>query len=219
MDIQNVSPMPWVSWHQEPTASNGWAGKAVIAGLPLLSIDRSPCFRKEDAEFICLARTAFDIMLRRKWNPSYQGGHNPGWFVCDVYDAPIFPRSEHHVWQEKLFDDPFTALVEAERAIMKTIEFLYTVIDKTVPETKGGPSKNFWSNHPDWDYFVRTNVRYSKNNRIWLGGGGKTVADAIASATESVELDAQPAIEFGVPVSIIGGLKAIGKESPTFIKN
>jgi hypothetical protein len=44
--------VPWAAWQVEPTASNDWAGKAMIAGLPIKSVDRSPAFLAGDAQHI-----------------------------------------------------------------------------------------------------------------------------------------------------------------------
>ena len=48
----------WAAYWQEPTGSNDWSGKVMIAGLRIASIDRSPAFWSEDGKFIAYARTA-----------------------------------------------------------------------------------------------------------------------------------------------------------------
>lgn len=67
-------------------------------------------------------------------------------------------------------------------------EFKYNVITRDNCD-EYGMSYDWWINHPDWNYFVRTDVRYSRNGMIWLGGGGKTLEEAVASATASVVAD------------------------------
>lgn len=69
---------------------------------------------RADANAFLLGRQALDIMMRRKWSPSYVG---EGWSVADVLGDPLFPKWDAGamVWMEPLFADPFTALVEAEK--------------------------------------------------------------------------------------------------------
>ena len=69
--------------------------------------------RRADVEFVCLARAAFEVMMRRKWNPTYRGGTNGGWYVLNILEDRV---------GRVLADDPFTALVEADRWYVANVE-------------------------------------------------------------------------------------------------
>lgn len=42
----------WIFAQPAATGSNGWAGKAIVAGLDLTSVDRAPAFYEDDARLI-----------------------------------------------------------------------------------------------------------------------------------------------------------------------
>lgn len=42
----------WIFGKPEATGSNGWAGKALVMGLELTSVDRAPAFYEDDARLI-----------------------------------------------------------------------------------------------------------------------------------------------------------------------
>ena len=65
----------------------------------------------DDAEFIVLARNAFDIMMRRGWWAQKRG---EGWAV---YNNWIPLPSDPLTWP-----DPFTALVSADKWYRKHVE-------------------------------------------------------------------------------------------------
>ena len=70
---------------------------------------------KEDAEFIALARNAFDVMMRRGWGVSkarYAGEF--GWVVWERRRIEAIGEGMALI-HGKVYDDPFTALVEADR--------------------------------------------------------------------------------------------------------
>lgn len=99
------------------------------------------------------------------------------------------------------------------------IEFLYNIITRDNAENYG-LSEEWWNNHPDWNYYVRTNKRYHKNNRIWLGGGGKTLEDALKSAVESVECNEDMIAQLGQDnIVIFSRNKAVGTLTQEIIKN
>jgi len=56
----------------------------------------------DDWKFYCVARNAFDVMIRRGWSVVRRGEY---WFV-----------PEAHVG-DQMFADPFTALVVCDRAV------------------------------------------------------------------------------------------------------
>jgi hypothetical protein len=45
----------WYAAIPQATGSNGWAGKALVAGLELQSVDRMTCFKVEDAQLVAAA--------------------------------------------------------------------------------------------------------------------------------------------------------------------
>ena len=109
LDLSKLTPAPWVAWHK-PTETMADEDFHLVAGLPILPRDHSFSFLEMDAEFIALARNAFDVMMRRGWAAVEVGGH---WQVRDRngWDLPLsFYVTEH----KGRFPDPFTALVEAD---------------------------------------------------------------------------------------------------------
>jgi hypothetical protein len=69
---------------------------------------------KPDAAFIALARNAFDVMMRRGWNPLMTSN---GWSVSDFHRKRVYDKARtFRDWVlEQEWPDPFTALVEADR--------------------------------------------------------------------------------------------------------
>jgi len=45
----------WIFAQPDATGSNGWAGKAIVGGLNLTSVDRMPAFYTADAHLISAA--------------------------------------------------------------------------------------------------------------------------------------------------------------------
>jgi hypothetical protein len=82
-------------------------------------------------------------------------------------------------------------------------------------------SKEFWLNHPDWNWYVRTNVRYSRNPKVWLGAGGETLEKAIEAAMSSIRCDALPSLVMNGECVIVGDNKEQFElvESATIISN
>jgi len=99
------------------------------------------------------------------------------------------------------------------------IEFKYNVITRANGD-KYDLSPNWWARHPHWKFYVRTNVRYHANPKVWLGGGGATLEEAIAVATESVEVNAGRAVTL-LPemMAVLGPQKAKGTLTDEVIKN
>jgi hypothetical protein len=97
MDPSKLSPAPWASvW------LGGSDNLALVAGKEVLSI-----FGNEaDCDFGALARNAFDVMMRRGWEPLYCG--HSGWSV------QYFLSDERIDNGLKFSDDPFTALVRID---------------------------------------------------------------------------------------------------------
>ncbi len=73
------------------------------------------CGYQDEADFIALARNAFDVMLRRGWGVERVWDNDlrvHRWYI--VTDAPRALREG--------FADPFTALVEADRWYAENVE-------------------------------------------------------------------------------------------------
>jgi hypothetical protein len=107
MDASKLSPAPW---HVKGPWSNGLFD--VVADAP--DYGRSPAINLDavDAEFIALARNAFDVMMRRGW---WAARLKDGkWRVstfCAIHGESAFRKFLVH----QMCDDPFTALVEADK--------------------------------------------------------------------------------------------------------
>lgn len=125
-DLTELTPAPW---HAEPwnTFPNGY----LYGPLPCHSDPIPPglmkyhppmSFRWTDAEWIALARNAFDVMMRRGWGVDTDDSDPPRWFpIVDSRQGDA-----HHVLYGKMpgtelpdWPDPFTALVEADEWLKK----------------------------------------------------------------------------------------------------
>lgn len=60
MTLKAVDTKIWAFAQPEATGSNGWAGKAMVAGLHITSVDRGAAFYEDDALLIAAA----PMMLR-----------------------------------------------------------------------------------------------------------------------------------------------------------
>jgi hypothetical protein len=113
VNINNLTPAPWHAGM--PCAdlcdcfrgtlggqcSNVWANEGREVTKPCAGLG------KDDAEFIALARNAFDVMLRRGW-----------WAVpCsgDVWKVETVTDRDDEILAGKYWPDPYTALVEADK--------------------------------------------------------------------------------------------------------
>ncbi len=80
------------------------------------------CSRAVDLEFCCLARNAFDVMMRRGWTARKMAPQE-GWLVQDNRNAPLL---QPHMQSGRLdwftAADPFTALVEADQWYRVNVE-------------------------------------------------------------------------------------------------
>lgn len=116
IDITKITPAPWeTSAGATPTdpydEKYDWyfARGPFIKGKPY---EDGIAQAKIDAEFIALARNAFDVMMRRFWQPekTQKGWRLSGNVVC-FYNNEAFLKW----WSERGdYDDPFTPLVEAD---------------------------------------------------------------------------------------------------------
>lgn len=77
-----------------------------------------------DAEFIALARNAFDVMMRRGWGVA-SSPQDKLWFLHFQGDPEFAWRDERQLrdWSASHgAEDPFTALVEADRWYRQNVE-------------------------------------------------------------------------------------------------
>jgi len=120
MDLEKLTPAPWSS-----NVPSGNETEAVFAsGKMILEciVNRHYQTCEADAEFIALARNAFDVMMRRKWWVEPIGGGDLGWAVFEEVERDGNLRHPP-VWMEAdpAFD-PFTALVEADKWYKANVE-------------------------------------------------------------------------------------------------
>lgn len=111
MDINKLKPVPWET---DKNAHHEW-----LIGYPGKDNNGRDDFfyvahemEKDDAEFCCLARNAFEIMVRRGWSVRSEWCNLnefvvTGWNVVDQNGVPL---RQHYV----SYGDPFTALIEAD---------------------------------------------------------------------------------------------------------
>ncbi len=126
IDLTKLTPAPWTV---EKQFSNGceitphingpdrkWV--ALVVGSPHLGFDPYP-----DAEFIALARNAFDVMMRRGWGVKRMPHKFARqWYVG--FDSKGFDTilSREKTGYVHCHADPFTALVEADRWYRENVE-------------------------------------------------------------------------------------------------
>ena len=121
MDLSKLSPAPWTCITLNETTD---PYPDVVEGPPddpsqqYSIIDR---LERADFEFVALARNALDVMMRRKWHAEFFGG---AWHVYDSrnYDSRNYRIPFYESDKCSPCDDPFTALVEADRWYKENIE-------------------------------------------------------------------------------------------------
>jgi hypothetical protein len=111
MDLEKLTPLPW-----EAGVGDNQTIWMTRHGLRCVLGDVAHG-SQADADFIALARNAFDIMMMRGWSPERMGDT---WIVNDEdgrwfgYPHPYDPLMR--------WPDPFTALVEADAWFKANIE-------------------------------------------------------------------------------------------------
>jgi hypothetical protein len=102
--MENLTPAPWTCEYFEVHDQYDVSSGPVNDASERFSILET--LKKSDAEFIALARDAFDVMIKRGWNPIKlpQGE----WVVREMNNSQHSRGSEG-------WSDPFTALVEADK--------------------------------------------------------------------------------------------------------
>ena len=108
MDATKLSPAPWV------------AEGCYVEGNGFMMFDDDG-HNIDEAEFIALARNAFDVMMRRGWSP-VQMPHSDQW---GVQTDERWNRKPELIERNGLCivaDDPFTALVEADKWYKENVD-------------------------------------------------------------------------------------------------
>ncbi len=106
MDLNKLTPAPWYAQWQ-----SGYGHRLRSKDLTIGRFDEI-----EDAEFVALARNAFDVMMRRNWGVRYvdacpiAGKIDMKWQAIESR-----PGSVNGINSMIFADDPFTALVEADK--------------------------------------------------------------------------------------------------------
>ncbi len=108
MDLSKLTPAPWQADYQPAL----WRVISQSEDTVVTAMLDEP-----DAEFIALARNAFDVMMRRGWWPSWE--EDGDWRL----DEPGDVCTELGEWvRANPFPDPFTALVEADKWYREHVE-------------------------------------------------------------------------------------------------
>lgn len=123
IELEKLSPAPWyVQQNRDhPTASPFVCrpGEGGIAVMQWLCHEQTPeaeadMIRKVEvnAEFIALARNAFDVMMRRAWYSVPRKADASEWIVLNAFAVELERGGNTGVYFTS--SDPFSCLVEAE---------------------------------------------------------------------------------------------------------
>lgn len=107
IDLSKIAPAPWHNDGREIYGPSGSPANGIY-------IYDEGGHNEDEAQFICLARNAFDVMMRRGWTLEQIG---TTWFVADGCDGAT--EAANAVGG---FQDPFTALVEADKWYREHVE-------------------------------------------------------------------------------------------------
>lgn len=129
IDLTKLTPAPWEVHDGGPNHSICAVTGENTCGPLFERWDGSE--DTTDAEFACLARNAFDVMMRRGWSVQAESdGPSLRWWVSG---ENLFGRGgfDPNDWHPSAFDkyltetrwpDPFTALVEADAWYVANVE-------------------------------------------------------------------------------------------------
>lgn len=113
MNLDKLTPVPWIA-NQFLAGQGGDNCWKLHAGSSLgRHVADFGSLGEEDCKFTELARNAFDVMMRRGWNP--MRWPNGRWCVEDGTGSQHSPGTEG-------YPDPFTALVEADKWHKENVE-------------------------------------------------------------------------------------------------
>ncbi|HYE77641.1 MAG TPA: hypothetical protein VEI97_06620 [bacterium] len=114
MDLSKLSPTPWVVLYPGHSIVLEQAGGVHVAWF---QTDDGPSLNRAEheanANFCALARNAFEVMMRRQWNPIPQVDKTWG---IQNYET-TYPKGLGGMG----WPDPFTALVEADKYYRETL--------------------------------------------------------------------------------------------------
>lgn len=118
MDLDKLTPAPWEAGMlaggeftvYSTSAEPGRNGVCTMYASGWLSGNLK--HKIDDGEFIALARNALDVMMRRGWGVMRLSGV-PAWRAVDWEGREILSG---------FYDDPFTALVQADRWYREHVE-------------------------------------------------------------------------------------------------
>jgi len=115
MDLSKLTPAPWEAMYagEQPCVKD-------VVG-PDSHLFQPDFGTDTDAEFIALAREAFDVMIRREWWAVPRYSHRPGsfWIVRSPNDIEPIDGLIDEIGG---WPDPFTALVEADKWYKENVE-------------------------------------------------------------------------------------------------
>ena len=126
-EAHTITPAPWEAHteHDDPIAAP-WVG---IAGDPICGLywlcheqtkdatDAMVAQVEANAEFIALARNAFDVMMRRGWTACRSSSGE--WYATWPDPDTVFAFGNA---TGNSYPDPFTAIVEADRWYRENVE-------------------------------------------------------------------------------------------------
>ncbi len=106
IDLTKLTPAPWNAEGCRVESAR------TASGIEMCIYDEGG-HNETEAEFIALAREAFDVMMRRGWYamPTFPP-HEKGWIVLNILGKPDC----------QIHSDPFTALVEADKWYKANVE-------------------------------------------------------------------------------------------------
>jgi hypothetical protein len=127
IDLSKLSPAPWsinarkeIDCKNLPGIDSPTGSVCDFGNSEMYYPTEGNCPGEADFEFMVLARNAFDVMTRRSWYviPAIEGG----WSICatTVFDNPYEHDGSGDCGPK--YDDPFTALVEADKWYRKNVE-------------------------------------------------------------------------------------------------
>ena len=100
MNLDKLTPAPWKLFGHEKTV-------LYVCGPETVVVAELDGLKRDDTEFICLARNAFAVMMRRGW---YAVPDSEKWFIFGEGSSVLSAAGIYGPWP-----DPFTAMIETDR--------------------------------------------------------------------------------------------------------
>ena len=101
IDLEKLTPAPW---------NVGPYDEEFPDGMQCVRASDGPVGGHTDLSFTALARNAFDVMMRRGWQPR-RSKETGKWFVDLWHHSNVIPPDDGF----PAHADPFTALVESDK--------------------------------------------------------------------------------------------------------